>query len=192
MSDMTEELKRLRRRLPAVPTVPKVDDDGDEFWLGFEGNISGSEKFVTDGHLCLLASEINVTVRIYPCLDAIGLITPPSEASILSCWNPIEMRNEKPAYYIGCALYEDYEVFRALMRDEIGRVMVVDAHILAFCIKAVHPDSFAVSEHTNKDGIFDQPLSLRREGKLVGIIMGVRLSGDYFKNYDLTCSAIKL
>ena len=54
MSNAAKVLEPLVRRLPAMPEVPKVDEEcGEEYSWGFQGNISQSPSWVTDGRILL-------------------------------------------------------------------------------------------------------------------------------------------
>jgi len=77
----------------------------------------------------------------------------------------------------------------------------VNAHLLSFGLRAADPDALSVSveplvETTRweSSGVrcFDTSLALKRAGKLVGLIMPMRLSADHFEQFDLRREPINL
>lgn len=57
-------------------------------------------------------------------------------------------------------------------------------------MRAVRPDTLTVNaadkgKASGGGWLFDTPLALRRHGKLVGLLMPVRLNADGFREYDL-------
>jgi hypothetical protein len=185
-------LKPLRRNLPVYPEKPVIDEDGDAYFLGFSGNISQSELYVTDGHILLLASAIDPAVPIARNDEAYGRRYP-TEKAISAVWLPAERREDIGAELIGVGDYlEDHSI--AFVRDVRGRVMLVDARLLSFGVAAVHPDALTVSSAPLPTAIslFDSPLALRRDGNLVGLLMPMRLSAADFTHYAFDGPAIDL
>jgi hypothetical protein len=180
----TGGLEYLRRALPAMPEVPEIDKEtGEEYYAGFTGNISQSPTYVTDGHILLLASAIDPAVEIWRDEDC-WFQKNASKKAIEKVWKAAEEREEIVADFIGVGLYCE-SIEEALLCDAQGRVMVVNAYLLAFCIHAVHPDVLTVNG-APIDRWFDSPLALRRGGSLVGLLMPMRISAEEsFAQYDL-------
>lgn len=187
MNEAAKALQPLRRKLPEIPGVPEIDEDGETIYPGFNGDCSQSPLYVTDGHILLLASAIDPTVTIARDEDR-WAAKHATEAGIGDVWKPAETRNDLIADFIGVCGYparpwiDEREV--AFLRDPLGRVMAVNAHLLAFGVRAVHPDVLTVSA-APIGRWFDSPLALRRDGKLVGLLMPMRLDADDFMQYDL-------
>ena len=88
----------------------------------------------------------------------------------------------------------------AFLRDIQGRVMVVNAHLLGFVIAAVHPDAMTVDsasfekqwEGYVKREYFNGPLALYRKGKLVGLLMPMRLELGDLPAYDFSGDAVAI
>jgi len=177
-------LQPLRRRLPEIPAAPEIDEDGDEWRPGFAGDCSQSPLYVTDGHILLLASAITPEITIERSEERWAL-KHATETGIGDVWKPAEKRNDMIADFIGVCEYVDSTSEVAFLRDASGRVMVVDAHLLAFGVSAVHPDTLTVSGAPITARWFDTALALRRAGKLVGLLMSMRLSTDDFQRYDM-------
>jgi len=199
MKITTTALQQLRRRLPKFPAEPKIDEFGEEWLPGFKGDISSTPLYITDGHICLLASAVDPTVVIGRDKDNYAHKYT-TEARIGEVWKLAEERIDVAADLIGVTDYCDSAEI-AFLRDRLGRVMVVNAHLLSFGLRAADPDALSVSveplvETTRweSSGVrcFDTSLALKRAGKLVGLIMPMRLSADHFEQFDLRREPINL
>ena len=194
MNETAKVLEPLRRRLPVIPAPLEIDEDGEGWRRGFAGDISQSPLYVTDGHILLLASAVDPATAIgrnegsyarkYATENAIGAV-----------WKPAEEREDVAADFIGVCEHGD-SVEVAFLRDTRGRVMVVDAHLLAFGIGAVHPDALTVSgapmeAHGGREW-FEIPLAFRSAGTLVGLLMPMKLSAFDFPQYDMHGEPVNL
>jgi hypothetical protein len=200
MSESVKALQPLRRTLPTTPAARRSDGDGEEWQPGFKGDVSQSPLYVTDDHLLLRRDEIDAAVIIEPNLDLyVGRYA--TEAAIGDVWRGAEARSDVPAEYIGTVEYGcSYLDEVAFIRDALGGVMVVDAHLLAFGIRAVHPNMLTVSAEPEPQAnagpssprLWSYPLAFRRGGKLVGLLMPLRLGAHVFPEYDLCGEPITL
>ncbi len=192
MNETTKALQPLRRGLPVFPPASRVDEDGETWRPGFAGNCSQSPLYVTDGHILLLAAAIDPRIALE--LNEESYVRKyANETEIRSIWTPVENRIDVTADFIGVYEYGDvYQTELAFLRDEKGRVMVLNAYLLAFGIHAVRPDSLTVSEAPTNGKWFDSPLALRSNGKVVGLIMPIRVSADEFHLHSLDGDPIKL
>jgi len=192
-NETVKTLRPLRRALPAFSAASVTDEDGAQRRWGFKGNCSQSPLYVTDGYILLLAAAIDPAIAIEQdghCWDGKRA----TRAAIGNVWKCANNRSEVNADLIGVCDYDPgstYEV--AFLRDALGRVMVVNAHLLAFGIRAVHPDALTIDgapiEATcmvpGQVPWFSSPLALRRAGELVGLLMPMSLSTDDFSGYDM-------
>ena len=188
----------LRRSLPAMPEPVKFDEEcGEPYRWGFNGNISQSARWVTDGHILLAVDAIDPAVVIErdECSYARKY---PTEETIREVWDPVLTRSDVAAGFLGVCVQDEASSYElAFLRDTQGRVVVVDAWLLAFCVAAVHPDALTVSEApwaSWRDGgrVCDTPVALRRGGQLVGLLMPMRMSLDEFCQYDLEGELVSL
>ena len=191
MTEPEKVLQPLCRELPEMPESPMVDEDGEELYRGFNGDISQSPLYVTDGHILLLASAIDPAfvitrnddhyARKYATEEKIGVV-----------WKPAEARDEVIADFIGATYDDDGARWIAFLRDGRGRVPVVNAYLLAFGLRAVLPDALTVDAASIKGQWFDTSVALRREGKLVGLLMSMKLSVNDFPQVDFHGEAVSL
>lgn len=187
MSETKCELKHLRRTLPAVSGEPEIFEDGEEVYRGFLDDMSPDPAYVADGHILLLASAIDPAMKIERSREVSKRVT---TAAIAKVWEAAEKREEVGADFIGVADWTG-SVDIAFVRDRGGRAMTLDVYLLAFCIRAVHPDALAVSAAPG--GHQDASLALRRDGALVGLCMPLRgASESDFAQHDLTREPIDL
>ena len=170
------------------PTLPK--DEKEIFEKGFEGNIAGGKKFVTDGHSMFLAEAAPDGMLFRAAEDYGG--KPVKNASIQAVWNKAEKRKHVAAHFIGCGVIRtrlDESDVVAVVRDEQGRCAMFNPWILAFVLMCSRADSFAFS--SGHQYCFDM-MALLREGKVVGAIMPLRYSEQDLTAYDLTGPAVEL
>lgn len=192
MNETTKQLKPLRRSLPELPGPEEVDEDGDKLYRGFCGDCSQSPLYVTDGHILLLASAIDPAIAIERNEDA-WAVKHATQAAIDKVWGSAETREDVAADFIGTCLYGDGVSGVAFLRDTRGRVMVVNAFKLAFGVSALHPDTLTVSAaDLPLSGWFDAPLAFRRAGKLVGLLMPMKISAADFMGYDMHGEPVSL
>jgi hypothetical protein len=198
ITEPVKALEQLQRSLPVLPGLPWMDEDGDKRYPGFVGDISQTPLYVTDGHILLPASAIDPAFEISADDDSC-LRKYATEAKIKVFWEPAESREDVAAVFIGCCNYGEH-LKVALVRDARGRVMVVSAYLLAFGVRAVRPDALSVCAADIKatclvrgqEPWFDTPLALRRDGKLVGLLMPMRLGGDDYRSFDLHGEPVSL
>jgi hypothetical protein len=178
------KLKQLRRELPKEFT---------EEHPGFHGNISGSDMFITDGHVCLLRSAVNL--KLAEAIEEFhGYYSKkPTETRILEMWELVEQRTEVPCHFIGCAKIarrnDDSYCVVAILRDISNRVLIVSPYILAWSILHVKPDTMRMAFTPMH---YDFPLSLIKDEKMVGVIMPMRYYKDDVSDYDLTGEPVGL
>ena len=199
MEKETKTLQSLRATLPKLETRPQVDEsDGEEFWLGFQGDISQCSQYVTDGHIMLIRGAIDPEFKIRTDSYSPGRKYATREG-IEKVIKSAKERNDCFADFIGCGKYLDTQDM-AFLRDIQGRVMVVNAHLLAFVIAAVHPDSLTVDAESfekqwkgcvNRE-YFNGPLSMHRKGELVGLLMPMRLELGDLPAYDFSGDAVAI
>lgn len=193
MDGIPKALQALRRGLPAYPATPHIDEDGDIWRPGFAGNCSQSPLYVTDGHILLLAAAIDPAITLEQNEES-WVRRHVNETEIGNVWKPAEKRSDVNADFIGVYEYgDDYQTEVAFLRDALGRVMIVNAHLLAFGVRAVHPGALTMDrapiEATcmapRQVSWFNSPLALRRAGELVGLLMPMRFFPDDFQQYDM-------
>ena len=198
MIKATKTLKSLRKNLPKLETRPQVDElDGEEYWLGFQGDFSRCSQYVTDGHIMLIRGAIDPEFEIRNDPDNFRRKYATRE-EIEKVIKSAKERNGCFADFIGCGKYGTQNM--AFLRDIQGRVMVVNAHLLAFVIAAVHPDAMTVDsasfekqwERCVKREYFNGPLALYRKGKLVGLLMPMRLELGDLPAYDFSGDAVAI
>jgi hypothetical protein len=189
-SEPAQPLQPLRRCLPDVPDKPVIDEDGEEFFPGFNGDVSQSPLYVTDGHLLLLKGAIDPEVVINNRNPDHWTAKHATEEAIRKVWNDAMGREEGNADFIGgCDGPFDGIAF---VCDVLGRVTVVSGHKLAFALKAVHLDKLTVSKKFFNRWPND-PLALWRDGNLVGLLMPIRVSAaELFAHYDLHGEPVNL
>lgn len=189
MSKTTKQLKPLRRSLPELPGPEEVDEDGDKLYRGFCGDCSQSPLYVTDGHILLLASAIDPAIAIERNED-VWALKHATQAAIDKVWGAAEKREDLAADFIGtCPCCDSGHAF---LRDTRGRVMVVNAFKLAFGVSALHPDTLTVSADLPLYGWFEAPLAFWRAGKLVGLLMPMKISAADFLGYDMHGEPVSL
>lgn len=168
-----------------TPRLPK--DMRELLSKGFDGDCSGSNKFITDGHSCVLTAECEK-----PFLEGV----PPSEwrskvklEAIKKLWDPLESRERVEAFFIGCGkLSQDITV--AVMRDARGRFVLLNPYILAFAAYSTLADALAVSPSRTWD---KDPIVVLKKGRMVALIMPLRYDiGDLPSGYDTSGPAIPL
>ncbi len=213
MIKATKTLKSLRKNLPKLETRPQVDEilkahsdlrryqtphlDGEEYWLGFKGDVSQCSHYVTDGQILLIREAIDPEFEIRKDQDGFGRKYA-TRKTIEKIIKSAKERNGCFADFIGCGKYGTQNI--AFLRDIQGRVMVVNAHLLAFVIAAVHPDAMTVDsasfekqwEGCVKREYFYGPLALYRKGKLVGLLMSMRLELGDLPAYDFGGDAVAI
>ncbi len=189
MSKPVKVLGPLRHSLPAIPVVPRTDEEDNGWRAGFKGNCSQSSVYITDGHILLLASAINPAITIEQVKDE-WLRRYVTEAAIEKVWQAAEERDDVAADFIVVCDFCDSEV--AFLRDASERVMVVNAHLLAFGVSAVHPNALTVStKFINR--WFNDPLAFWRDGSLVALLIPMRVSAaESFAKYDMYGKPIDL
>ena len=199
MIKATKTLKSLRKNLPKLETRPQVDEsDGEEFWLGFQGDISQCIQYVTDGHIMLIRGAIDPEFKIRTDSDSFRRKYATREA-IEKVIKSAKDRKDIAAEFIGCGKCLDTQDM-AFLRDIQGRVMAVNAHLLAFVIAAVHPDSLTVDansfekqwERCVKRKYFYGPLALYRKEELVGLLMPMRIGLGDLPAYDFSGDAVAI
>ena len=188
-NETVKPLQPLRRALPAFSAASVTDEDGAQPRWGFGGNCSQSPLYVTDGRILLLAAAIDPAIAIEQdghCWDG--------KRATETLWKRANNRGDVHADLIGVCDYHPGSTDEvAFLRDALGRVMVVNAHLLAFGIRAVHPDALTIDGAPIKATCmvpgqvpwFSSPLALRRAGELVGLLMPMSLSTDDFSGYDM-------
>lgn len=192
-------LRPLGRLLPLMPETPKKDEWGEKHCHGWSGDASQSPLYVTDCHILLLRDAIAPAVVIEP-TDEPWRGKYATEANIEEIWKRAETRNDGAADFIGVAEFRQLGDQVAFLRDPQRRVMAVGAYLLAFGLYAVGPDALTIDaapiEATclprGQSPWFDTPLALRRERKLVGLLMPMRLSPDDYPHCDLAGEPIPL
>lgn len=191
-------MKELLRELPELPGEPLFDEGtGETYYRGFNGNFSQTPLYVTDGHLLLLASAIDPEFKIERDDESYGRKYATEEA-IQKVWNAAIERKHVHAEFIGmenCCAGADMHsphMELAFVRDARGRVMVVNAYLLAFCVAAVRPDALTVSGEPAFRYAFDAPLALWRSGELVGLLMPMKLRAEDFAQYDMHGKPVSL
>jgi hypothetical protein len=192
MVESTKTLQELQRSLPLMHETPKIEDEtGEKYYRGFMGDSSKSPLYVTDGHILLLASAIDPAIVIER--DEYSYSTKyATEARIAEIWEDAETRDDVRAEFIGVGFCERRpDLDFAFIRDERGRMMVLNAHKLAFCVSAVRPDALTVSVEPIVK-MFDTSLSLRRYGELVGLIMPTKFAAEDFPQYDFHGEPVSL
>lgn len=190
MSETKKTLQLLRPSLPAYPPPVLGDEEVEEFSRGFQGDIAPSTIYVTDGHICLLRSAIDPALSIKKCDEESPLIK--SESRVDAVWKPAQQRVDVSADFLGVLPYLDAEI--AFVRDSTGRLMVLDAYLLAFGVLAVHPDALTIDAapieatclRRGQVPWFHTPLALRCGGELVGLLMPMKFDVADFKDFDLT------
>ena len=187
MATKKKTLEPLRRSLPSYPPKKVVDEFGDDITPGFGGNVSQSPKFITDGHVLLLRSAVPPDhAEIKNAEDYGG--KKPTEASILAVWQPAEKRGSAEASFIGCAEVESVGDV-AVIRDSGDRIVLVNPHLLQFCIHHLRPHGMRVALGPK---YFGQPVSFHKDAALVGLLMPMRVSAQDVASYDLTTAPIRL
>ena len=198
MIKATKTLKSLRKNLPKLETRPQVDEsDGEEFWLGFQGDISQCIQYVTDGRIMLIRGAIDPEFKIRTDSDSFGRKYATREA-IEKVIKSAKDRKDIAAEFIGCGNLNTQDM--AFLRDIQGCVMVVNAHLLGFVIAAVHPDAMTVDsasfekqwERCVKRKYFYGPLALYRKEELVGLLMPMRIGLGDLPAYDFSGDAVAI
>jgi hypothetical protein len=191
VNDKTE-LKPLRRTLPVFPPTSYIDEDGEEGRPGFLGDCSRSPLYVTDGHILLLAAAIDPAI-VFERNDANWVKRYATEREIGRMWKRAGKRSDVKADFIGVHAYGDpCQTELAFLRDALGRVIIFDAHMLAFGVSAVHPNALTIDATPNEKRWSNSPLAMRRAGELVGLLMPMSVSADEFQRYDLHGEPVEL
>lgn len=199
MKEMVKDLQLLGRTLPPMPEAGEIDEEcGEKFYRGFSGNISQSDRWVTDGHILLAADAIDPEIAIERDEDNYGGKYA-TAARIAKVWASAESRVDVAADFIGVAGYYERGAV-AFLRDTQGRVMIVNAYLLAFGVWAAHPDELTVDAaqieatclRRGQEPWFNTPLALRRDEKLVGLVMPMKLGADDYAHCDLRGEPINL
>jgi hypothetical protein len=168
---------------------------------GFQGNISGSPLFITDGHLLIRRSAIDAMKvgDIAECEWYLG--KKPSDKSIAQVWEPALSREQVAAGFIGCATVnrfhlidedksgEKHSVDLAVFRDAGDRVLIVDPHPFAFIVSPTHPDTSYVAKGT---GYGNLPCAFHKMGELVALLIPMRYSEADLNAFDLSTPFIEL
>jgi hypothetical protein len=172
-------MKTLR---PALPTDVKEIAD-----KGFLGNISKHEKFITDGHSMILASAVRDGFEIK--LPDEGLHRSPALSGMQTCWDAANDRKTVHAHFIGCGHPGEMESLVAVIRDDNGRILIVDPYILKFALSSVKGDEVHISEGPKYDV---EPLAIFHGLGIVALVMPMRYTRDDLKKYDLTTDPVDI
>ena len=171
------------------PTLPK--DEKEIFEKGFTGNISGSAKFVTDGHSIFLAASAPSGMIFKKAEHHWG--KPVAEKLMQGLWDTAEKRERVPAHFLGCGKVKDThfdeDKFVAVLRDEKDRVAVFDPWILKFVVSVTGADGFAFGPG---ERFYQEILVVLREESIVGCIMPMRYGVAELKGYKLDTPAVLL
>lgn len=191
VAESGKALLPLRRTLPEAPCIVEVDEYGNEYDRGFNGDMSTSPLFVKDGYMMLLASAIDPAMVVSQNED-LRARKYVSANSLENLWRLLE-REEIPAHIIGttCDGWEGV----AFVRDTQKRVMVLDAYKLAFALRAVRPDELRVPAAYIEGSVgnaIQSSLSLWRRGILVGVLMPLDVGAAAFSQYDLAGEPVRL
>jgi hypothetical protein len=177
------EKKKLKPRLPK--------DEAEIIDKGFQGNLTESKRFITDGHSLLLAERV---VKGWTLKKFEGFQSKPvTDASINVLWEPTAKRSGKKASFIGCGRVgfdsDDEPIVVAVVRSENGETVGVNPWILKFAASIVGADGLSVS--SGPKWAID-PINLLRGEEVVGMIMPMRYYGSDLGDYDLDGPAAPL
>lgn len=164
------------------PTLPKEEKEILE--KGFDGNITDSKKFVTDGHSMFLAAAVPKGIKFDK--NEVFYGKPVTEASIQTVWDEAEKRERVPAEFIGCGK-PDEDTVVAVLRDERNRITTCNPYILKFNLAFLKADALAFGPGPK---FYQEMMVLLREGKIVGAVMPMRFFEQDMQAYDLTAPAV--
>jgi len=153
---------------------------------GWRGNISRSKKFITDGHSIILASAIVPGFKASEC--KYGRV-PPTLKDMQKVWGDANKRPTVPAHFIGCGRPKDMESIVAVIRDDNGRVLIVDHYILKFALSAVHASEIHVSAGPKYE---IEPLAIFHGTGIVALVMPMRYTRVDLREYDLTTDPVDI
>ena len=174
------------------PTLPK--DESEIFSKGYEGSVSESKKFVTDGHAMFLAEyaspEVASKARSMKREDVKGA----SEQGIQVVWDGVVVKRRVKAEFIGCcnlrSTFQDEDpLIVAVVRSQDRGCIGVNPWILAWCVKSTGADGLELSAGGDWRST---PLVLLRGETIVAMVMPMRLYEMDMKAYDLTGDAVGL
>ena len=180
------QLKKLK------PTLPK--DAQEILDKGFEGNVSKSKKFITDGHSIVLVSEADADMVADAAdkkrEDYSGVV---KEKSIQELWDDVSGRKRQPAEFIGCVnVGKDAEgapIIIAVIRSKDKGIVGVNPWKLKWCLSTTKADGIAVATAKKWQA---EPMTILRGETVVGIIMPMRYTESDLCEYDLTGEAAAL
>lgn len=175
------------------PTLPK--DEEEIFSKGYEGSVSESKKFVTDGHSMFLAEyaspEVVSKARSRGRED---VDKKASEQGIQVKWDGVVVKRRVKAEFIGCCnlrstFADEDPLIVAVVRSQDRGCIGVNPWILAWCVKSTGADGIELSAGGDWRST---PLVLLRGETIVGMVMPKRLNEMDMEAYDLTGDAVGL
>lgn len=174
------------------PLHPLPSDLDEIRKYGFAGELSSNPEFSTDGHAMFLSAGFDKTLIV----NETSYLKKPKPGSITKIWDEAKTRDDIPANILGSMDREfsdldlDDEddaiapIERAILRDDLDRIIYVNAFKLAFVLYTLKPDALSVA----KDDGGLKWIRFSRGGELVGCLMPMRGSTDltdYHAGYDV-------
>lgn len=178
-----------------IQTLPKLwtSEDESEGWFG---NISLDEKYITDGRAILLRSMV-----LPDNLDVIskledGRVQRFKVEAMDRTFNPAKTVKTRPAKFIGCVKYtqgflaeeedgdENDEVAHflcAIIRDRVGRMLVVNAYLFSFVVQNLPPFTLAMESQADYK---NRALIFKVDKEVAALMMPMRVDAHELGNYD--------
>ena len=167
------------------PVLPK--DVKEITANGWRGNISTHKKFITDGHSMILASASVPGFKPRKYED--GPIWHPTLKSMQAIWDAANDRPTIPGHFIGCVHPAGTESIIAVIRDDNGRVLIVNPYILRFAMSAVKADTLHVSAGPKYD---IEPLAIFHGTSIVALVTTMSFTRIDLREYDLTTEPVDI
>lgn len=193
-------MKKILSKLKALHPLPNALAELTKY--GFNSDIGGDSKWITDGHAIFWRAGFDVSL---PANESTYLGKKPTPEGIAKLWDEAKTREDIPVHVLGGLdrvephSWLDGEgeeispIQRAILRDELDRIIYADAFKLAFTLYALKPDALSVAR---ADGPF-KFIRFMREGEIVGCLMPMRrsfasLPGNIEEGYDVDGEALPL
>lgn len=191
-------MKKILSKLKALHPLPNVLAELTKY--GFNSDIGGDSKWITDGHAIFWRAGFDVSMLAN---ESTYLGKKPTPEGIAKLWDEAKTREDIPVHILGSVDREfsetDFEddedgiaeSEKSILRDTFDRIIYADAFKLAFTLYALKPDALSVA----RDDGPSKFIRFMRGGEIVGCLMPMRARTKAFNSeegYDVDGEPLSL